>query len=245
MRLIPAIDLRGGKCVRLYQGKFDRQTTYDRDPLSLAEDYRALGCEVLHIVDLDGAQIGRQKNQEFVRAIVDGGLAVQLGGGIRSESVLESWLRTGVSRVVIGSLAISDPQLVGNWLDQYGYDKIVLALDVNLDSNDVPRVTTHGWTRQTSQSLWKCIDRYRASDMPRVLCTDISRDGALTGPNIDLYLKLIECYPHIRLQASGGIRNLGDLEALRGIGASSAISGRALLDGSITAGEIRKFLRAA
>ena len=246
MKLIPAIDLRDGQCVRLYQGKFDRQTDYNNDPVSLAQDYRALGCEELHIVDLDGARLGRQQNQEIIRAIVKTSqLTVQLGGGVRSESALETWLRAGVSRVVIGSLAVSEPKLVADWLTRYGADKIVLALDVNLDSSGTPRVTTHGWTRQATQSLWHCIDQYAAAEMPRILCTDISRDGALTGPNINLYLRLVERYPNIRLQASGGIRNLEDLEALQNIGASAAISGRALLDGNITAGEIRKFLLAA
>jgi phosphoribosylformimino-5-aminoimidazole carboxamide ribotide isomerase len=246
VKLIPAIDLRDGQCVRLYQGKFDRQTNYNNDPVSLAQDYRALGCEELHIVDLDGARLGRQQNQEIIRAIVETSqLTVQLGGGVRSESALETWLRAGVSRVVIGSLAVSEPQLVADWLARYGTEKIVLALDVNLDSNGTPRVTTHVWTRQATQSLWHCIDQYAAAEMPRILCTDISRDGALTGPNINLYLRLVERYPDIRLQASGGIRNLEDLEALQKIGASAAISGRALLDGNITAGEIRTFLLAA
>lgn len=246
MKLIPAIDLRDGKCVRLYQGKFDQQTVYDKDPVSLAQNYRALGCEELHIVDLDGARRGQQQNEVLVRAIVDaGGLAVQIGGGIRSEAALESWLLAGASRIVIGSLAVSEPQLVREWLERYGADKIVLALDVNLDENGTPRVTTHGWSRQATQSLWQCIDQYSANEMPRILCTDISRDGALTGPNVNLYKELLERYPDIRVQASGGIRNLEDLEALQKIGASAAISGRALLDGSITAGEIRKFLLAA
>jgi len=116
---------------------------------------------------------------------------------------------------------------------------------VNLDSTGMPRVTTHGWTRQAAQSLWQCIDYYSAAEMPRILCTDISRDGALTGPNLDLYSQLMQRYPHIRLQASGGVRKLQDLEALQEIGMSAAISGRALLDGKITTGEIRTFLLAA
>lgn len=246
MQLIPAIDLRDGQCVRLYQGKFDRQTNYNKDPVSLALEYRDLGCEELHIVDLDGAKGGQQENQELIRKIVESSqLTVQLGGGVRSESALDNWLRAGVSRVVIGSLAVNEPQLVGDWLNRYGADRIVLALDINLDSDNVPRVTTHGWTRQATQTLWQCIDQYAATEMPRILCTDISRDGALTGPNIDLYLRLVERYPDILLQASGGIRDVDDLEALKTTGASAAISGRALLDGGITAGEIRSFLLAA
>lgn len=246
MNLIPAIDLRQGQCVRLYQGKFDRQTNYSKDPVSLALDYQALGCEELHIVDLDGARCGHQQNQDVISAIVDTSeLTVQLGGGIRTESVLEFWLGAGIRRVVIGSLAISQPKLVCEWLKRYGSDKIVLALDVNLDSTGAPRVTTHGWTRQATRSLWQCIDQYLAAGLPQILCTDISRDGALTGPNLNLYSQLMERYPEIRLQASGGVRNLEDLEALQDIGTSAAISGRALLDGNISAGEIQTFLLAA
>lgn len=246
MNVIPAIDLRQGQCVRLFQGDFDRQTNYSDDPVSLAGSYKDMGFRDLHIVDLDGARSGRQENQEIIRNIIDSNdMTIQIGGGIRTESQLESWLNAGVARIVIGSLAIIRPRLVSDWLSIYGPEKIVLALDVTVDDAGVPRLVTHGWTRSGYMTLWQCINTYLPVDLRHVLCTDISRDGAMTGPNIKLYAQLIEKYPHILLQASGGVRDIDDLKALKHIGAPAAISGRALLDGKIKTGEIATFLPAA
>ena len=246
MNVIPAIDLRQGQCVRLFQGDFDRQTNYSEDPVSLAGSYKTMGFNDLHIVDLDGARSGRQENQQIIRNIVDSSdMTVQIGGGIRTESQLESWLDAGVARVVIGSLAIIRPRLVTDWLSIYGPEKIVLAFDVTVDDAGVPQVATHGWTRSGDMTLWQCIDTYLPVGLRHVLCTDISRDGAMTGPNIELYAQLIEKYPQILLQASGGVRDIDDLKVLKRIGAPAAISGRALLDGKITNGEIATFLPAA
>ena len=246
MNVIPAIDLRQGQCVRLFQGDFDRQTNYSDDPVSLAGSYKDMGFRDLHIVDLDGARSGRQENQEIIRNIIDSNdMTIQIGGGIRTESQLESWLDAGVARIVIGSLAIIRPRLVSDWLSIYGPEKIVLALDVTVDDAGVPRLVTHGWTRSGDMTLWQCINTYLQVDLRHVLCTDISRDGAMTGPNIKLYAQLIEKYPHILLQASGGVRDIDDLKALKHIGAPAAISGCALLDGKIKTGEIATFLPAA
>lgn len=246
MNIIPAIDLREGQCVRLYQGDYDRQTHYSDDPLSIARNYQELGLSDLHIVDLDGARLGRQQNQKTIRTIVSStSLAVQVGGGIREETELESWFDSGVHRIVIGSLAVTQPRLVRDWLANYGPEKLVLALDVTLGEDGVPRVATHGWTRKAETTLWQCIDEYRAAGLRHLLCTDISRDGAMTGPNLELYEQLINRYPEIRLQASGGVRDMNDIKALRRIGAQVAICGRALLDGKITSREITTFLRAA
>lgn len=246
MNVIPAIDLRQGQCVRLFQGDFDRQTNYSKDPAGLAASYKTMGFSDLHIVDLDGARSGQQENQEIIHKIINcSDLAVQIGGGIRTAIQLESWLDAGVARVVIGSLAIIRPRLVSDWFDNYGPDKIVLALDVTLDEAGTPRVATHGWTRSGRMTLRQCIDTYLDAGLQHVLCTDISRDGAMTGPNTELYAQLLENYPHIQLQASGGVRDFNDLEALNRIGVPAAISGRALLDGKIKARELTTFLPAA
>jgi phosphoribosylformimino-5-aminoimidazole carboxamide ribotide isomerase len=246
MKIIPAIDLRQGQCVRLFQGDFDRQTTYEKDPVALAGSYQTTGFSNLHIVDLDGARSGQQENQEIIRSIIDSSeLAVQVGGGIRSVQQLESWLDAGVARVVIGSLAIIRPRLVSEWLASYGPEKVVLALDVTLDETGEPQVATHGWTRPGNITLWQCIDTYLDVGLQHVLCTDISRDGAMTGPNIELYAQLIGKYPQIQLQASGGVRDINDLKALDRIGLPAAISGRALLDGKIDSTELTTFLPAA
>ena len=246
MNVIPAIDLRAGQCVRLYQGDFDQQTTYSKEPVSLAREYEAMGFDELHIVDLDGAQSGQQQNQKIIREVVEtGNLIIQLGGGIRTDVQIESWFDSGIARVVIGSLAVTQPYRVRNWLANYGPERIVLALDVNVDEDGVPRVATHGWRKTQDVTLWQCIDRYLPAGLRHLLCTDISRDGALTGPNLGLYTELVDRYPGIQLQASGGVHDIDDLTALRKIGARAAITGRALLDGKITAQEIGTFLPAA
>ena len=246
MKVIPAIDLRRGQCVRLLQGDFDRQTNYSKDPVALADNYKTTGFSDLHIVDLDGARSGQQANQDIIRRIVSSSdLAVQIGGGIRTAEQLETWLDAGVARVVIGSLAVIRPRLVSGWIDTYGTDKIVLALDVTLDEAGTPQLATHGWTRSGNMTLWQCIDTYLHVGLQHVLCTDISRDGAMTGPNTELYAKLLEKYPCIQLQASGGVRDIGDLKALNRIGVPAAISGRALLDGKINTEELTTFLLAA
>ena len=246
MNVIPAIDLRKGQCVRLLRGDFDRQTNYSVDPVTLADSYQATGFSDLHVVDLDGAQSGQQENQDIIRKIISSSdLAVQIGGGIRTEAQLESWLAAGVARVVIGSLAVIRPHLVSDWLNTYGPDKIVLALDVTLDEAGIPQLATHGWTRSGNMTLWQCIDTYLNVDLRHVLCTDISKDGAMTGPNFELYTQLLEKYPRIQLQASGGVRDIDDLKALNRIGVPAAISGRALLDGKINTEELTTFLPAA
>jgi len=245
MNLIPAIDLIQGQCVRLYKGRFAEQTIYDKDPVSLAREYEAMGFRNLHVVDLDGARSGRQENEDVIRSIVnESTLDVQVGGGVRDESRVEFWLDAGVARVVIGSLAVIHPEQVAGWLTRYGPEKIVLALDVTMDSNGVPLVATHAWTRSGDMTLWRCLNLYAPAGLRHVLCTDISRDGAMTGPNVELYDKLVDLYPQIQLQASGGVRTVGDLKALRDIGAPAAISGRALLDGKLTIEEIATFLPA-
>ncbi len=246
MNVIPAIDLRDGRCIRLYQGRFDRETDYDMDPLELARGYAKTGFNYLHIVDLDGARSGRQQNAAVVREIsraLKG--SIQLGGGIRNESQLESWISHGIERVVIGSLAVAETQRVRDWLSSYGPDRIVLALDVTMKSDGQPWLVTHGWTRLSCMTLWQCIDTYITAGLKHVLCTDISRDGALTGPNLALYRQLVERYPGLRLQASGGVRGIEDLRALQDVGTHAAITGRALLDGRISTEEIESFLPAA
>ena len=246
MRIIPAIDIRDGCCVRLFQGEFDRQTEYSKDPVSVGRGFESLGLADLHIVDLDGAQSGTQGNEQVVRALADAtGFSIQLGGGIRDDSTLARWLDAGVDRCVIGSVAVTDSRRVREWLERFGPARIVLALDVRLRDDGTPMLATHGWTRDSGRSLWEVVDEYRAAGLSQVLCTDISRDGAMSGPSLRLYREFIEKYPDIDLQASGGVRDIEDLYALRTTGAASAITGRALLDGRISKEEIASFLRAA
>jgi phosphoribosylformimino-5-aminoimidazole carboxamide ribotide isomerase len=244
MRIIPAIDLHDGKCVRLLKGDFDAVTEYSFDPAAVGRQFSALAVEDLHIVDLDGARTGRQDNRETVREIAAAsGLRVQLGGGIRSREDVAAWLDAGVSRCVVGSVAIKAPQTVAAWLAEFGTDAIVLALDVRIDADANPILTTHGWTEDAGTSLWECLDAYPAEC--HVLCTDVSRDGAMAGPNFELYVEILNRYPALQLQASGGVRDIDDLELLRELGLPAAITGRALLDGSITSDEVASFPQSA
>jgi phosphoribosylformimino-5-aminoimidazole carboxamide ribotide isomerase len=246
MIVIPSIDLRGGRCVRLLRGDFNNETCYDTDPLDLAQRHRATGFSHLHVVDLDGALTGEQQHQELVsRIAVATGLVVQVGGGIRKRDSLARWLGMGVSRCVIGSLAVTDPHRVEKWLNEFGPEQMVLALDVHQHEGDMPTLATHGWTRSTGLTLWQCLDRYRSAGLKHVLCTDIGVDGALAGPNLPLYREVLGRYPDIALQASGGVRHLADLQALGDLGCAAAITGRALLDRRIGDEEMSSFLRNA
>lgn len=241
MNIIPAIDLKDGKCVRLYKGDFERTTEYSSDPLDVAKRFSSFNVRHLHLVDLDGARTGRQSNHDIVSEIANTtSLSVQLGGGIRDRETLDRWLAAGVTRGVIGSVAVTKPDEVLRWMTDVGPERIVLALDVRIQ-DDVPYITTHGWTRSSDVTLWACIDSYIDAGLVHVLCTDVSRDGAMAGPNVGLYREVLDRYPDLQLQASGGVRNMADMQTLRDAGLPAAISGKAILDGKITAGEISTF----
>ncbi len=242
MRIIPAIDLKNGTCVRLFKGDFDRVTEYSSNPVDIGKRFSALRVEDLHIVDLDGARTGAQQNHMIVSEIaLATGLDVQLGGGIRTRNDVAKWLSNGVTRCVIGSVAIREPATAVKWIGEFGCDAIVLALDVKLDNDGTPMLTTQGWIEDTETTLWDCLDRYDDAGIRHVLCTDVARDGAMTGPNLPLYVDILQRYPTLQLQASGGVRDIDDLELLREIGAPAAITGRALLDGTITEAEVASF----
>jgi len=246
MRIIPAIDLKDGKCVRLFKGDFEKTTEYSSDPVAVGRRFSSLDVQDLHIVDLDGARFGNQANQAVVQGIAaETGLEIQLGGGIRDRSSVADWLNKGVQRCVIGSMAITQIPTVIEWLEEFGSDRLVLALDVNVRDDGMPMLSTHGWTQDAGLSLWECIDRYSSAGVMHVLCTDIQCDGAMSGPNFELYSEILNRYPQLQLQASGGVRNIDDLQQLRSQGVPAAISGRALLDGKITTTEVTLFRQSA
>jgi phosphoribosylformimino-5-aminoimidazole carboxamide ribotide isomerase len=243
MRLIPAIDLKAGHCVRLLQGDFAAETRYPADPHILLENYRTLGADWLHLVDLDGARGGSLGNQAIiVRMAAQNAVKLQVGGGLRNTASLAQMLDAGVARVVVGSAAVLQVEQVQEWLKHFGAERVALAFDVRVDQAGVPRVTTHGWQRQSELTLWSAVDSYSGSELMHVLCTDVDRDGSLTGPNIDLYAHAVRRYPHLEWQASGGVRDARDLHALAHAGASAAISGKALLEELIPKEDLRPFL---
>ncbi|MDE2305745.1 MAG: 1-(5-phosphoribosyl)-5-[(5-phosphoribosylamino)methylideneamino] imidazole-4-carboxamide isomerase [Gammaproteobacteria bacterium] len=253
MRLIPAIDLRGGRCVRLLRGEFDAETAYDASARSLLERYRDAGADWLHVVDLDGARDGNGANRALIAELAAAGAAagdltatgavrLQVGGGIRDLTALLAMRTAGAARVVIGSAAVDDPQSVCGWIGEFGAEAIALALDVRIDANGTPRLATHGWRRQSTLVLWDAVARFAEHGLRHVLCTDVERDGALAGPNLALYRQALARFPQICWQASGGVRDAGDLEALAAAGVAAAVSGRALLEGRITNRELQPFL---
>jgi phosphoribosylformimino-5-aminoimidazole carboxamide ribotide isomerase len=246
MLLIPSIDLRGGRCVRLLRGDYGTETRYAVGPLELLQRYRTLGAPWLHVVDLDGAREGTLANRAPIAALAaEGGIALQVGGGVRTRATAVELLRLGVGRVVVGSAAAESPEEVASWLAEFGPERIALAFDVRLDPQGTPLVRIRGWRQATTLSLWSGLDRFRNSGLRHVLCTDIEQDGALQGPNIALYREAAARYPDIQWQASGGVSTLADLHALAGAGAAVAISGKALLEASLPLEGLQPFLRVA
>ena len=247
MLLIPAIDLRGGRCVRLLQGRFDAETVYSSDPTEILERYLALGARLIHVVDLDGARAGSQGNRAVIQRLAASAAPalVQVGGGVRSRAVADELLALGVARIVVGSIAVTQPSEVEAWLRALGPERIVLAFDVRIDARDTPALATHGWERQTDASLWDAVERYSRYGLRHVLCTDVARDGALSGPNVALYTEAVRRCPGLEWQASGGVSTAADLQALAATGVTAAVCGRALLEGRLDPRELVPFLPAA
>ena len=243
MRLIPAIDLKDGHCVRLLRGDFDAETRYGADPLALLVKYRNLGADWLHVVDLDGARDGNGRNRDIIVELArQAAVMLQVGGGLRDTDAVSQVLNAGVGRAVIGSAAVTRVDLVRTWLDDFGSERVVLAFDVRLDPVRTPRVAIHGWRETSELSLWDAVENFADHDLKHVLCTDVSRDGALSGPNVELYDEAARRFPHIEWQASGGIRDARDLHALARAGAKAAISGKALLEELIPLEDLQTFL---
>lgn len=243
MVLIPSLDLRGGRCVRLREGDFATETTYAIEPAALAERYRALGARWLHVIDLDGAKDGLAVNTPIIIALArQAAMCLQVGGGVRSAATIEALLAAGVARVVVGTAAVERPGEVGAWLREFGPERICLAFDVRLSGRGEPQVRTDGWTRDAAVSLPQAIEAFPRPALKHVLCTDIKRDGTLRGPNFRLYRECRARFPQLRWQASGGIRHAHDLRVLRSVGVAAAITGTALLQERISATELRPFL---
>ena len=236
--IIPAIDLINGQTVRLFQGDYGQQTNYQQTPFEIKQSYAAQGTQWLHLVDLDGAKDATKRQTAFLRELIahptDKPISIQVGGGVRSEADVETLLGLGADRVVIGSLAIKEPELVASWIAKYGNEKIVLALDINIDDDGNKWLPTHGWIEKSDVTLEALLDKYQSVQVKHVLCTDISKDGTLTGSNVELYKELVQNYPQIEWQASGGIGSLDDIKALVPSKVAGVILGKALLEGKFT-----------
>ena len=232
MKLLPAIDLIGGRCVRLAQGDFARETCYSDDPAAALADFAAGGADDAHLVDLDGARTGAPRQHELFAALAGAtDLKLQVAGGFRDADQVAAMLDAGIDRVVIGSLALTDPAAFTAMLDRFGPDRLTLALDVRLDG-DAAMVATHGWERGSGRTLADVLGQFPA--VRHLLVTDIARDGMLSGPNVALMRAILADFPHVELQASGGVGALGDLDALRDTGAAAAIVGKAIWENRFT-----------
>jgi len=232
MRIIPAIDLQDGRCVRLKQGKFEDCSVYPQNPLDLANHYQQLGMKHLHVVDLDGAKSGQVQQLPMISKLAQTGLSLQVGGGIRSLDMAEACFEAGLNQLVIGSIAINNRPLVLQLFEQFGPERFILALDVRLEDG-LPKPVVHGWQTPTTHSLWEVLSDYQDFGVRDVLCTDIACDGMMAGPNLSLYQEAMIRFPNINWQASGGIRNLADLVTLKNLGLSAAILGRVLYEGDL------------
>ncbi|OJY89215.1 MAG: 1-(5-phosphoribosyl)-5-((5-phosphoribosylamino)methylideneamino)imidazole-4-carboxamide isomerase [Lysobacterales bacterium 63-13] len=231
LEIIPALDLRGGRVVRLRQGDYAQETAYPLDALAQAQAYRDAGARHLHVVDLDGAREGRFGNLAVIEALARLDLAVQAGGGVRSEDDLKRLFDAGVARVVLGSVAIRQWPRVIDWLERFGAARLVIALDT-LQRDGRWTLVSSGWTEAAAATLDELAPRYAQAGTRHLLCTDIGRDGMLSGPNLELYAHLARIAPGLAVQASGGVRDGADVKALQGK-AAAVILGRSLLEGRL------------
>ncbi|HRK65400.1 MAG TPA: 1-(5-phosphoribosyl)-5-[(5-phosphoribosylamino)methylideneamino]imidazole-4-carboxamide isomerase [Terricaulis sp.] len=233
MLIMPAIDLRAGRCVRLAQGRFDAVTEYGA-PETQLRAFAEAGAEWVHVVDLDGAEAGEARQYALIGALARKGLVnIQSGGGVRTQTHIETLLNAGVQRVVIGSAAVRNPDAVRNWTAIFGLERICCAFDVRQGAEGY-EVALSGWTEGAGVSLEQALALYPRGSLRHILVTDISRDGVMTGPNVPLMQALCAARPDLAVQASGGVASLEDLSALRATGARAAIVGRALYEKRFT-----------
>ena len=235
MLIYPAIDLIGGQCVRLSQGRFENPTVYPTDPAEALARFAEAGASWTHIVDLDGARARSPRQHELIAKLARSATQqLQVAGGFRERDQLARMFDAGVGRVVLGSLAVSAPDTVAAWIDEFGPEHVTLAFDVHI-ADGVPEIATAGWLEASGRSLWNVAALYPRAR--HVLVTDISRDGMLTGPNVELIEEMVRRFPNLDVQASGGVAAAEDLVALRRAGAAGAIVGKALWEDRIDLAE--------
>lgn len=229
IELIPAIDIIDGKCVRLTKGDYDRKTVYCEDPVRQAMEFQRLGFRRLHVVDLDGAKNKHIVNVDVLRSITQSTeLTVDFGGGIKTDEDIQTAFRAGAHMVTVGSVAVTDPEMFMGWLEKYGADKIILGADVR-DGN----ISINGWKEDSSEGLLQFLDKYIRAGVRNVLCTEISKDGTMEGPAIELYRQVMSEYPKIHLIASGGVSCNADIIRLQECGIPAVVFGKAYYEGKI------------
>jgi phosphoribosylformimino-5-aminoimidazole carboxamide ribotide isomerase len=240
IEIIPAIDIIDGKCVRLSQGDFQKKKIYSESPLEIAQEFARAGVKRLHLVDLDGAKVGRVANLQTLESIAGGtDLTIDFGGGLKTDDDLRAVFDSGASFASIGSVAVKDPAKFFGWLEKHGPDKILLGADVREG-----KIAIDGWQTGTEIELISFLDDYFARGVRQVFCTDISKDGVLQGPATELYRRILARLPDLKLIASGGVSRIDDVEELERVGCSGVIIGKAIYEGKIKLEELEPWLAA-
>lgn len=239
MRIIPAIDIIEGKCVRLSQGDYSKKVIYNEDPLEVAKNFEDNGIRFLHLVDLDGAKSKRIVNYKILESIASKtGLNIDFGGGIKSEEDVKIAFESGAKQVTGGSIAYNDPKEFFNWLEKYSPDRIILGADAKDN-----KIAIQGWTEQTDQDIHDFIETYVMDGVKYVICTDITEDGMLNGPNIDLYKSLKDRFKDLNIIASGGVSSMNDVLRLIDLEVEGAIIGKALYEGKISLKDLSQLFK--
>ena len=239
MEIIPAIDIIDGKCVRLTQGDYAQKTIYNENPLEVALEFEGIGITRLHLVDLDGAKLGKVVNYKVLEKIASKTkLSIDFGGGIKTDDDIETVYNYGADLATIGSVAVKNKELFFSWIKKYSAEKIFLGADVKNE-----KIAVGGWLETTNISVFDFIEENIKEGIVNIFCTDISKDGLLQGPSIDLYRSILTKFPTLNLTASGGVSQLSDLEELKKIGCSGAIVGKAIYEGRITMDQLKKLIQ--
>ena len=237
MHIIPAIDIINGHCVRLTQGDYDQKKEYADNPAEVAKDFEAAGIRKLHVVDLEGAKASTPVNLETLRAITEAtSLSVDFGGGVKSNEAIKAVFDAGARQVTAGSIAVKQPELVSEWIAEYGAERIILGADV-IDE----QIATHGWQQNSGIKLFGFLEQYLKKGIEYCICTDVSKDGLLQGPSFDLYARIQQEFPELKLIASGGVAELDDLKRLEQMGVYGTIVGKAYYEGHISLEELAQF----
>ncbi|MEX6687349.1 1-(5-phosphoribosyl)-5-[(5-phosphoribosylamino)methylideneamino]imidazole-4-carboxamide isomerase [Danxiaibacter flavus] len=235
MQIIPAIDIIEGKCVRLTQGDYSQKTIYNEHPLEVAKQFEGVGLTRLHLVDLDGAKAGSVKNWKVLETIASKtSLVIDFGGGIKQEKDVQIVFESGAALATVGSIAVKDEATFVLWLQQFGAEKFLLGADVKDE-----KIAIGGWLETTDVWIYDFIEKYIQHGVQQIFCTDVSKDGKLEGPSIDLYKNIISKFPELHFIASGGVSSMEDLDELQNIGCSGAIVGKAIYEGRISIKDLK------
>ena len=235
IELIPAIDIINGQCVRLTKGDYEQKTVYG-NPIDMAKQFESVGFKRLHIVDLDGAKSHHIVNDSVLKAITSQtNLCVDFGGGIKTDRDIEAAFAAGAKMVTIGSIAVTRPELFMSWLKKYGADRLILGADVRNG-----KISINGWKEDSEEDLLPFLRRYVEAGVRNVLCTEISKDGTLTGPAVELYRSVLKVYPGLHLIASGGVASIDDIKRLEAAGVPAVVFGKAIYEGRIDLRELIK-----